>query len=695
MAEISKQALVVENNTSFPNNNNGQITPSVLRAFNNDMIDSTVNQIVFNNYSSSVTESLQALSRFTASVAGTNTFTASIAGTNAYTQSNDAKVNSLIAFTSSVLSISALDPLNNSSSSLQLFTASMNNYTASNDAKVNSLIAFTSSVLDISALVPLNNFTASAQLEINALEGFTASIADTNAFTQSIQAEVDDIQAKTGSFATTGSNVFTGEQTLIDAAGNTITLSDISGSLVLVAKTFTSSSAGLAHISASAANQVNLVFKPNNNSGSVIVSGSGNIYTNPTAPTATFVRYMSVGNLAIGSTIGGSGQAVPQISASMAWSPTISNNVFASSVLPLQWRGPVSASASSVSNNVLAGGQIILGSAAGSSFTAATIVTGISNNLLAGSVTAAAFKTPLSASVIMNNNIIGGGAVLNMDSSSISFSGNSIQGQLTVNNSYFPTTYTSASATLGVNGGLYIGTNSIYASGSNATLTSGRTVSNAVMMGTANVISASLNGDNAQVASTILLGQSLVAIGSNTRTVAATAADWGSVFVGRWNSLDGTKDLTAETVFAVGTGTSTSNRKTGFLIDSGSNTFVEGTLNVSGSTTITGSAYGNVVPLTIASSTASMDCSLGNFFTLTLANSVDTHLAATNVRPGQTINLLVTQGNPSGSISYNSTFDFPSGNAYTASTLVSAKDIVSFISFDSTTLYGTAVKNLV
>jgi hypothetical protein len=47
--------------------------------------------------------------------------------------------------------------------------------------------------------------------------------------------------------------------------------------------------------------------------------------------------------------------------------------------------------------------------------------------------------------------------------------------------------------------------------------------------------------------------------------------------------------MTAETVFAVGTGTSTSNRKTGFLIDSGSNTFVEGTLNVSGSTTMTGS----------------------------------------------------------------------------------------------------------
>ena len=44
MSELSKQALVVDNNQSFPNNNNGAITPSVLRAFNTNMIDSTVNQ---------------------------------------------------------------------------------------------------------------------------------------------------------------------------------------------------------------------------------------------------------------------------------------------------------------------------------------------------------------------------------------------------------------------------------------------------------------------------------------------------------------------------------------------------------------------------------------------------------------------------------------------------------------------------
>jgi hypothetical protein len=69
------------------------------------------------------------------------------------------------------------------------------------------------------------------------------------------------------------------------------------------------------------------------------------------------------------------------------------------------------------------------------------------------------------------------------------------------------------------------------------------------MIGGSNVISASLNGNNAQIHSTILLGQSLIALGTNTIPAGATAADWGSVYVGRWNAIDGTKDQTAETIY--------------------------------------------------------------------------------------------------------------------------------------------------
>ncbi len=56
MSELSKQALKVENNSSFPNNNSGLITPQILRDFNVDMIDSLVDQIGYDVASGSWAE---------------------------------------------------------------------------------------------------------------------------------------------------------------------------------------------------------------------------------------------------------------------------------------------------------------------------------------------------------------------------------------------------------------------------------------------------------------------------------------------------------------------------------------------------------------------------------------------------------------------------------------------------------------
>jgi hypothetical protein len=117
---------------------------------------------------------------------------------------------------------------------------------------------------------------------------------------------------------------------------------------------------------------------------------------------------------------------------------------------------------------------------------------------------------------------------------------------------------------------------------------------------------------------------------------------------------------------------------------------------ISGSTIVTGSVCGNVVGLSIASQTASMDLTVGNFFTLTLVSGSTTHLTATNIRPGQTVNLLVNQPSVgTGSVSYNSTFDFPAGNAYIATAFTSSKDILTFITFDSSIIYATSINNLV
>ena len=138
----------------------------------------------------------------------------------------------------------------------------------------------------------------------------------------------------------------------------------------------------------------------------------------------------------------------------------------------------------------------------------------------------------------------------------------------------------------------------------------------------------------------------------------------------------------------------------------GSNTFVgtesiSGSLNLTGSfgingnQVISGSLRGGVVTLSVASNTASMNCSLGNFFILNLPTASNTFLNPTNIQPGQSLQLLVTQGSLTGSLNYPSTILFATGSDYSASIFTNSKDILSFLAMDSTNLYGVSVKNFV
>jgi hypothetical protein len=110
--------------------------------------------------------------------------------------------------------------------------------------------------------------------------------------------------------------------------------------------------------------------------------------------------------------------------------------------------------------------------------------------------------------------------------------------------------------------------------------------------------------------------------------------------------------------------------------------------------TVSGSAVGKVAAIAIASNTASMDCSSGNFFTLGLQNATDTYLTATNIQQGQTINLKLTNNaTAAGTISFNSEFEFAGGTAFTATAATSSVDVMTFISFDGTSLQATGLKN--
>ena len=113
---------------------------------------------------------------------------------------------------------------------------------------------------------------------------------------------------------------------------------------------------------------------------------------------------------------------------------------------------------------------------------------------------------------------------------------------------------------------------------------------------------------------------------------------------------------------------------------------------------VSGSVVSTVESLTIASTTASMDCRKSDMFTLTLVSGSNTHLNATNVQPGQTISLKVLQPSTAtdsyGTMTFESEFAFAGGTAPTITAASGSTDILTFQSYDATTLFGTAVQNL-
>jgi len=369
------------------------------------------------------------------------------------------------------------------------------------------------------------------------------------------------------------------------------TLNPYSGSLILVANTFTSSS--FAHISASANGQVNLVFKNNNNTQDTILSGSGNIFVNPATVTPlttpiTFKRYIGgSGNIIL------NGSNVPQISGSMAFSPTMNNNYFGGNSTVLNMRGPVSSSAWTISSNISLG-SINIGSNAIQ--TAEKIVSGLTmtGNSIAGTLTIIANQSALTGSATsFTNNIITGQTILNLSSSAAALQNNII------NDSGFVFTNQFYTGSLGV-GSVAMNRNNIGGQGNSITISGslplGTTTTNSIsdnfIFGGSNTIyidvqNARVSGTTAyiNVVRTGLMGNQLIVSGSS---LLADGSSYGSVFVGRYNADDNRRNKTSDTVFAVGTGNTTT-RKTGFLIDSGSNSYFEGTLNVSGSTSFTGS----------------------------------------------------------------------------------------------------------
>lgn len=115
---------------------------------------------------------------------------------------------------------------------------------------------------------------------------------------------------------------------------------------------------------------------------------------------------------------------------------------------------------------------------------------------------------------------------------------------------------------------------------------------------------------------------------------------------------------------------------------------------LSQSLVITGSFNGLVVSSSLSSQTASFNFNTANFFTSLVTGS--TRFEITNPAPGDTVNvLLTTQGAGQATASFSSNVKQVSGSSYVPTSGDAKQDILTFISFDGTSVYLANVKNLI
>ena len=203
MSEISKQALKVDNSTSFPNNTTGYISPTILRAFNVNMIDSLVDEIGYTADSASWNISIGQLNTYTASFAPSltqlNAFTASQltinTGVNQFTQSANGSITQLNLATASIQNFtSSINQIIVNGSSIGTSTRFFFNgfVSASIVPNVDGAIASITILSDPSKLntSSFNDYTASAAatqtiFSASVATSFSASSATFTSFSQS------------------------------------------------------------------------------------------------------------------------------------------------------------------------------------------------------------------------------------------------------------------------------------------------------------------------------------------------------------------------------------------------------------------------------------------------------------------------------------------------------------------------------
>lgn len=98
---------------------------------------------------------------------------------------------------------------------------------------------------------------------------------------------------------------------------------------------------------------------------------------------------------------------------------------------------------------------------------------------------------------------------------------------------------------------------------------------------------------------------------------------------------------------------------------------------LSGALALSGNARTTPVVVTFNATTMAIDCSLSNVFTTTFTANVTTAPGFSNPGDGQTINWFITQDATGGrTITWPTSFKFPSGSVQTLSTAANSVDLV-------------------
>jgi hypothetical protein len=324
-----------------------------------------------------------------------------------------------------------------------------------------------------------------------------------------------------------------------------------------------------------------------NYTGSLRITGSNNTVSMPQlratglgGPTAVDAQgYISGSD----NTIAGNAAGIYLNTGSLLFPKTQGNYVGNNSIILMNFTTSSLAGGHPIlQNNTLYAGGIVINSNSGS-------IGGFSGNLLnGGNINSTQNFVTNTRPSITANAVLSGVINLNHISSSINYQNNISNAGVTVTNAISSSiTNNATSITNNTFLGGVGGAHTIFVSGSQSS-NAVRNVSNNLMGGVGNSISSSfISSSNSNLQSTLIYGNGLTVFGNNT---AGTFG--GSTFVGRFNdtiSLANAQNV----VFAVGTGNSAANRRTGFWIDSGSFTNVSGSLSVKGVTnalTVTGSA---------------------------------------------------------------------------------------------------------